>query len=113
MGLRGRRATIETALRGSNPPAAAPDHRPGRRISNAAPTGGRPMSQQVIDFRELLERVLPLDHLQPPDRLRVQQALRAGLLHEVEAAAWMAMDRLEDQGALRRISSSTNGRGHV
>src|SRR5258706_1841825 len=71
------------------------------------------MSQQVIDFRELLERVLPLEHLQAPDRQRVQQALRVGLLHEVEAAAWMAMDRLEDQGALRRISSPTNGRTQV
>ena len=70
------------------------------------------MSQQVIDFRELLERVLPLDRLPAPDRMRVQQALRIGLLHEVEAAAMMAMDRLEDQGELRRISSP-NGGAHV
>ena len=67
------------------------------------------MSQQVIDFRELLERVLPLDRLPTPDRLRVQQALRMGLLHEVKAAAMMAMDRLEGQGALRRVPAPSNG----
>jgi diguanylate cyclase (GGDEF)-like protein len=71
------------------------------------------MTQQVIDFRELLERVLPLERLRAPDRQQVQQALRAGLLHEMEAAALMAMDRLEDQGELRRISTSANGGGQV
>jgi diguanylate cyclase (GGDEF)-like protein len=70
------------------------------------------MSQQVIGFRELLERVLPLDRLPAPDRLRVQHALRAGLLHEVEAAALMAMDKLEDQGELRRVPPP-NGAPHV
>jgi diguanylate cyclase (GGDEF)-like protein len=71
------------------------------------------MSQQVIGFRELLERVLPLDRLPSLDRMRVQQALRVGLLHEVEAAALMAMERLEDQGALRRIGSPAAGNANV
>ena len=71
------------------------------------------MSQQVIGFRELLERVLPLDRLPPSDRMRVQQALRIGLLHEVEAAAQMAMERLEDQGALRRIPSPASAEVNV
>ena len=71
------------------------------------------MRQQAIDFRELLERVLPLEHLPPIDRFHVQRALQSGLAREVEAAALMAMERLEDQGALRRISSDVDGRGQV
>jgi diguanylate cyclase (GGDEF)-like protein len=57
--------------------------------------------------------VLPLQHLPPVDRLQIQQALRGGLVREVEAAALMAMERLEDRGALRRLSSDTNGLGRV
>src|SRR5262245_8635824 len=103
-GARERRATIAAPFGARVPcrsrcrPASAPCH--GWRK--------RSMSQPVIGFRELLERVLPLDRLPSSDRMRVQQALRVGLLHEVEAAALMAMERLEDQGALRRIPSSAS-----
>jgi len=71
------------------------------------------MRQQAIDFRELLERVLPLEHLPAGDRLHVQRALQSGLSREVEAAALMALEALEDQGALRRLSSTLDGRGQV
>ena len=67
------------------------------------------MKQQAIDFRELLERVLPLGHLPPSDRLQVLRALESGSSREVESAALMAIERLEDQGVLRRLSSATNG----
>src|SRR5262245_10289725 len=93
-----RPSGLESLAAADAAPASAPCH--GWRK--------RSMSQQVIGFRELLERVLPLDRLASSDRMRVQQALRVGLLHEVEAAALMAMERLEDQGALRRIPSSAS-----
>jgi diguanylate cyclase (GGDEF)-like protein len=71
------------------------------------------MRQQPIDFRELLERVLPLEQLPAVDRFHVQRALRDGVTREVESAALMAMERLEDRGALRRISSSVSDRGQI
>ena len=36
------------------------------------------MREQAIDFRELLERVLPLEHLPAIDRFQVQRALMSG-----------------------------------
>ena len=62
--------------------------------------------KQAIDFRELLERVLPLEQLHPGDRSQVERALRSGVSREVEAAALLAMEQLEDRGALRRIAPS-------
>jgi diguanylate cyclase (GGDEF)-like protein len=62
------------------------------------------MKQQPIGFRELLEQVLPLEQLRPQERSRVQRALLGGVARELEAAAMMAMERLADAGALRRIS---------
>ena len=69
------------------------------------------MTQKPIEFRELLERVLPLDQLPPPDRLLVQRALQCGLTRQLEAAALMAMERLERQGALLRLPPTANGHG--
>jgi len=71
------------------------------------------MKQQAIDFRELLERVLPLQHLSAADRFQVQRALEGGPTHEVEGVALMAIERLEDQGVLRRLSSTANGGGRT
>ena len=67
---------------------------------------GEPMTRMPIGFRELLEQVLPLDRLPPPERLRVLEALKNGIPREVEAAALATMERLADRGALRRLSSS-------
>ncbi len=61
------------------------------------------MKQRHIGFRDLLERLLPIEELPPVDRLRVQRALRSGVAQEVEHAALHAMDLLEQQGALRRL----------
>ena len=46
-----------------------------------------PVRQKSIDFRELLERLLPLDQLPPVDRLHVQRALHAGVESQLEQAA--------------------------
>jgi diguanylate cyclase (GGDEF)-like protein len=56
-----------------------------------------------IGFRELLEQVLPVDRLPSPERSQVQRALKSGLPRELEAAALMTMERLADQGALKRL----------
>ena len=71
------------------------------------------MRQQAIDFRELLERVLPLQHLPTVDRLQVQRALQSGVAREVEEAGLMALERLEDQGAVRRLSTAAEQGGRV
>lgn len=61
------------------------------------------MKQREIGFRELLERLLPVEELPPVDRLRVQRALRSGVAQELERAALHALDLLEQQGSLRRL----------
>ncbi len=71
------------------------------------------MKQRDIGFRELLERVLPLDELPLADRLRVQRALSGGITREIEDAALFTMERLEAGGALRRMPSPPNGGGIV
>lgn len=71
------------------------------------------MKQTPIGFRDLLEHVLPLDELPSVDRLMVQRALQSGIARQLEAAALLALERLEGQGALRRIATPSNGRGTV
>lgn len=61
------------------------------------------MKQQPIGFRDLLERLLPVEELAPGDRMRVQRALRSGLGVEMERAALHAIDALEQQGSLKRL----------
>jgi diguanylate cyclase (GGDEF)-like protein len=61
------------------------------------------MKQKSIDFRELLERLLPLDELPPPDRLRVHRALATGANAQIEQAALSALHQLETAGAIRRL----------
>jgi diguanylate cyclase (GGDEF)-like protein len=63
------------------------------------------MKQKTIDFRELLESVLPLDDLLPADRAEVRRALQGGITRELETAALYALSRLEQRGALRRVPS--------
>jgi diguanylate cyclase (GGDEF)-like protein len=64
---------------------------------------GAPMKQKHIGFRDLLERLLPVEELPPVDRMRVQRALRSGIAAEVERAALHALDLLEQQGSLQRL----------
>ncbi len=61
------------------------------------------MKQKQIGFRDLLERLLPIEELAPGDRMRVQRALRSGLAVELERAALHAIDALEQQGSLKRL----------
>jgi diguanylate cyclase (GGDEF)-like protein len=65
------------------------------------------MKQQHIGFRDLLERLLPVDELPSVDRMRVQRALRSGIAAEVERVAMRAIDLLEQQGSLKRLPSET------
>ncbi|HET7226338.1 MAG TPA: GGDEF domain-containing protein [Candidatus Eisenbacteria bacterium] len=63
--------------------------------------------QQHIDFRELLERILPLHELPAMDRFRVQAALKGNAQADLEEAALLALSRLEQRGALERLPSDT------
>src|SRR5580765_697951 len=64
---------------------------------------GSPVKQQAIDFRELLERLLPLHELPLADRVSVQRALRSGVSRQVEEAGMFALRELERAGAVRRL----------
>ena len=67
------------------------------------------MKQRDIGFRELLERVLPLEELPPADRWRVRYALSGGVTREIENAALSTLERLAEGGALRRLPAPPNG----
>ena len=74
------------------------------------PRQGRPMRQKAIDFRELIEHLLPLDELPATDRLRVQRALQTGISTQLEQAALYTLSRLEQTGAVRRMPALENGK---
>ena len=61
------------------------------------------MKQKSIDFRELLQRLLPLDELPPSDRLSIHRALATGVGAQIEQVALAALGQLERAGALRRL----------
>ncbi len=67
------------------------------------------MRQKAVDFRELLERLLPLGELPWDDHLRVTRALRTGITAELEQAAMLTLSRLEQTGAVRRVPAAGNG----
>lgn len=67
------------------------------------------MKQRDIGFRELLERVLPLEKLSAADQSRVQRALSGGVAREIENAALATMAWLEEGGTLRRVPGPPNG----
>lgn len=67
------------------------------------------MKRQDIGFRDLLERLLPIEELPPSDRRAVQRALHSGTPAQLEQAAWVALRRLEEIGALTRIETLRNG----
>lgn len=62
------------------------------------------MRRISITFRELLERILPLDQLSPTDLARVRDALAAGNPGELERLAFHHLERLSRLGAVRRLS---------
>jgi diguanylate cyclase (GGDEF)-like protein len=71
------------------------------------------VKQKSIDFRELLEHLLPLDQLPPPDRLRVHRALATGVGETIEAAAMTALGQLERGGSLTRLPADPAQPGRV
>jgi diguanylate cyclase (GGDEF)-like protein len=64
------------------------------------------MQRKHIDFRELLERLLPLEELPPADRSAVERALKSGVTGQLQQAALHAVRQLEQLGALRRLPSN-------
>jgi len=67
------------------------------------------MQRKHIDFRELLERLLPLEELPPADRSAVERALKSGVSRELQQAALYAVRQLEQIGALRRLPGHNGG----
>ncbi len=67
------------------------------------------MRRKHIDFRELLERLLPLEELPPADRGAVERALKSGVSGQLEQAALYALRQLERVGAVRRLPPEGNG----
>jgi diguanylate cyclase (GGDEF)-like protein len=71
------------------------------------------VKQKNIEFRELLERLLPLDELPAAERLRVHRALAAGAGVQIEQAALAALSQLEVAGAVRRLPPDRAHPGRV
>src|SRR5258706_4667522 len=71
------------------------------------------MAQQHIDFRGLLERVLPLDALPAAERAQVQRALTTGVSEQIEQAALLALAQLERHGLVSRLPSVPNGNTEI
>jgi diguanylate cyclase (GGDEF)-like protein len=71
------------------------------------------MNRKSIDFKELLERFLPLDVLPTADRLRIQRALRSGVTAQIEQASLHALRQLEQAGALTRVASPPGGSSEI
>ena len=71
---------------------------------------GSPMRQRTIDFRQLVDRLLPLEPLPASDRRRVQRALETGISAQIEDAARVLLSRLETSGAVRRLTPDPDGR---
>ena len=67
------------------------------------------MPQEHIDFRRLLERVLPLDALPIAERAHVQRALATGVSEQIEQAALLALAQLEQRGLVSRLPADANG----
>jgi diguanylate cyclase (GGDEF)-like protein len=61
------------------------------------------MKRNPISFRELIERVLPLDLLPALERERLREALALGEAGRVERAALVAVERLVALGHLERM----------
>jgi diguanylate cyclase (GGDEF)-like protein len=71
------------------------------------------MPQKIIDFRELLERVLPLDALAPADRRQIQHVLKTGVAEQIEQAALLAIAQLERKGEMKRLPSRDRSEGVI
>ena len=61
------------------------------------------MRRIAISFRELLERILPLDQLSPAELARIKDALARGHSGELERLAYHHLRRLADLGSVRSL----------
>jgi len=71
------------------------------------------MRRRPIPFRDLLERVLPVDRLPAGEQEHVAAVLRAGDPKAVEAAALQALDRLVALGHLRPLDGGQGDGGRT
>ena len=71
------------------------------------------MSRQAIDFRELLDRVLPLEDLPRVRHQDARHGLRAGMIAEIEQAGRAALTHLEERGAPRRLPPGERARDRL
>jgi diguanylate cyclase (GGDEF)-like protein len=69
------------------------------------------MLRKPIDFRELLERLLPLDRLPTAERLQVQRVLANGDRAQIEQMALAVLERLAADGTLRRMDAPDGAGG--
>jgi diguanylate cyclase (GGDEF)-like protein len=69
------------------------------------------MLRKPIDFRELLERLLPLDRLPSAERLQVQRVLANGDRAQIEQMALAVLERLAADGTLRRMDAPDGAGG--
>ena len=67
------------------------------------------MKRQTIPFRELLQRVLPVDRLPPVDQARVARAVESNDPRDLEEVGFEALDRLVDLGYLRLVEEVLRG----
>ncbi len=85
----------------------------GRRIRGAGTRGAIPgpgsMKHHTIPFRELLQRVLPVEKLPSADQARVAGAIKEGDPRTLEALAFEMLDRLVDLGHLRVMEEVLRG----
>ena len=67
------------------------------------------MKRQTIPFRDLLQRVLPVDKLPPVEQARVARALESNDSRVLEEVGFEALDRLVDLGFLRLVEEVLRG----
>jgi diguanylate cyclase (GGDEF)-like protein len=67
------------------------------------------MKHHFIPFRDLLQRVLPVDRLTAEDQARIARALDGGDPRTLERLGLDALDRLTDLGHLRRVEDVLQG----
>jgi diguanylate cyclase (GGDEF)-like protein len=71
------------------------------------------MRRISITFRELLERILPLDQLPSVELARVREALAVGSPGELERLAFHLLERLVRTGRVRRLPAHVDGGDRV
>ena len=71
------------------------------------------MKNHSIAFRDLLQRVLPIDKLPPEEQARISHALKKGDSRNLEKLGLEALERLADLGYLRELEEVLQGEEKV